>query len=119
MYGASASPLFEDSFATQGVNRGWRRSRLGGNQGSHFYARWAPQAAPPIKSGDGFKDAPAGSVLLRDIRHHDDHSAAAAQSFNEHYLPVSVQEMRREDYAPAAWTLVPARFASPVSWCAF
>jgi tetratricopeptide (TPR) repeat protein len=97
---------------TQGVNRGWRRSRLGGNQGSHFYAWWAPQAAPPIKSGDGFKDAPSGAIFLRDIRHHDDHSSAAAQSFNEHYLPVSVQEMRREDYAPAPWTPVQARFAS-------
>ncbi|MEK7752785.1 MAG: hypothetical protein AAB654_12765 [Acidobacteriota bacterium] len=24
--------------STRGANRGWRRSRLGGNQGSHFYA---------------------------------------------------------------------------------
>lgn len=33
---------------TYGANRGWRRSRLGGNQGSHFYAWWAPRSAPPF-----------------------------------------------------------------------
>lgn len=33
--------------ATQGVNRGWRRSRLGGNFGSHFYAWWAPGTRRP------------------------------------------------------------------------
>src|SRR5438105_1885445 len=35
--------------ATQGVNRGWRRSRLGGNQGSHFYAWWATRNAAVVK----------------------------------------------------------------------
>jgi hypothetical protein len=30
---------------TRGTNRGWRRSRLGGSSGSHFYAWWAPPGA--------------------------------------------------------------------------
>jgi tetratricopeptide (TPR) repeat protein len=97
--------------STQGENRGWRRSRLGGNQGSHFYAWWAPKAAPPIKAGEGFQYAPDGALFLRDIRHHDDHSPARAQSFGD-YLPVSVPEMRREEYGPAPWTPSQARFAS-------
>jgi hypothetical protein len=97
---------------TQGENRGWRRSRLGGNQGSHFYAWWGTKGAPPIKAGQGFDQAPDGAVFLRDIRHHDDHSLSRAQSFHEHYLPVSVLEMRHEEYGPAPWTPAQARFAS-------
>src|SRR6266481_4152327 len=44
--------------ATQGVNRGWRRSRLGGGgHGSHFYAWWAPQNALPLKESGEFTGA--------------------------------------------------------------
>src|SRR5215469_5358064 len=97
--------------ATQGGNRGWRRSRLGGNHGNHFYAWWAPRSAAPLKD-DGFSEAPEGALFLRDIRHHDDHSPLAAQSLYDHYLPVSVVELRREEYSPAPWTPGQARFAS-------
>jgi hypothetical protein len=95
-----------------GPNRGWRRSRLGGNRGSHFYAWWAPKTAPPFKDSGGFLDAPEGALFLRDIRHHDDHSPATVQTFHGHYLPVSVREMRREEYGPAPWTPQQTRFAS-------
>ncbi|HET8550439.1 MAG TPA: hypothetical protein VFL57_20655 [Bryobacteraceae bacterium] len=97
--------------ATHGVNRGWRRSRLGGNQGSHFYAWWAPRGAPPLRDGEGFASTPERSIFVRDIRHHDDHSAAPAQSLDGHYLEVSVAEMRREEYGPSPWTQPQARFA--------
>jgi len=97
--------------ATRGQNQGWRRSRLGGNQGNQFYAWWAPGSAAPVRAGAGFDQAPEGALFLRDIRHHDDHSHARAQSFQENYLPVSVQEMRGEDYAPAPWTSGQTRFA--------
>src|SRR5712672_2501741 len=60
--------------STMGANRGWRRSRLGGSHGSHFYAWWAPKGAAPLKDHPGFDDAPEGSIFLREIRHHDDHS---------------------------------------------
>ena len=39
--------------STQGVNKGWRRSRLGGSSGSHFYAWWAPRGAQPLGRSDG------------------------------------------------------------------
>jgi hypothetical protein len=98
--------------ATQGVNRGWRRSRLGGNQGSHFYAWWAPQGGHLIKDSGGFLGAPEGALFLRDIRHHDDHSPLLPQSFEDHYLPLTVRDLRREEYAPAPWTQPQARFAA-------
>lgn len=93
---------------TQGDNKGWRRSRLGGSSGSHFYAWWAPQGAIPVK---GF-NAPQGALFLRDIRHHDDHSPLPAHTFPDDYLPITVPEVRREDYGPAPWTPQQSKFAS-------
>jgi hypothetical protein len=98
--------------ATQGTNRGWRRSRLGGNHGSHFYAWWAPWNALPLKESGEFSDVAEGAVFLRDIRHHDDHSPLLPQSFYAHYMPVTVRDLRREEYAPLPWTQPQARFAS-------
>lgn len=98
--------------ATQGINRGWRRSRLGGGSGSHFYAWWAPRNALPLKESGEFPDVPEGSIFLRDIRHHDDHSLLAAQSFEANYMPVSVRDLRREEYAPLPWTQPQVKFAA-------
>jgi hypothetical protein len=104
--------------ATMGVNRGWRRSRLGGSHGSHFYAWWAPKGAVPLKNLPEFEEAPEGAVFLREIRHHDDHSELKPQSLSDHYLSLSVEELRREEYGPSPWTPAQARFAkakSPVA----
>jgi hypothetical protein len=98
--------------ATAGSNRGWRRSRLCGNHGSHFYAWWAPKNAAPLKESGEFSDVPDGAIFLRDIRHHDDHSRLAPQSFRTHYMPVTVGDLRRGGYAPAPWTQPQERFAS-------
>jgi hypothetical protein len=45
--------------ATSGVNRGWRRSRLGGRSGAHFYAWWAPAGAVPLRTHSSFDVASA------------------------------------------------------------
>lgn len=97
---------------TLGPNRGWRRSRLGGNHGSHFYAWWAPKNAIPLKESGDFSDVPDGAVFLRDIRHHDDHALLPAHSFSSYYMPVTVRDLRREEYAPLPWTPPQVRFAS-------
>jgi hypothetical protein len=98
--------------ATSGPNRGWRRSRLGGSSGSHFYAWWAPRNAAPLQDQSDFPETGGEAVFLRDIRHHDDHSPLNPQSFEEHYLPVTVRELRREEYGPTPWTQPQAKFAS-------
>ncbi len=98
--------------ATRGENRGWRRSRLGGNHGSHFYAWWAPKMALPLRDAPGAGELPEGSIVLRDIRHHDDHSPCLAQDLREHYLPFGVPDLRSSEYAPPPWTAPQAKFAS-------
>jgi hypothetical protein len=97
--------------STSGANRGWRRSRLGGSSGSHFYAWWAPKDAPPFKGCDDFAAAPEGALILRDIRHHDDHSPLNPQNLTAHYLPLTIRDLRREEYAPSPWSQAQARFA--------
>ena len=98
--------------ATQGDNKGWRRFRLGGSSGSHFYAWWAPKGALPLQSQPGFSDAPAGALFLRDIRHHDDHSPLPSQRFPDDYLPITVPEVRQEEFGPAPWTQQQSKFAT-------
>ena len=96
---------------TLGVNRGWRRSRLGGNGGCHFYAWWAPRSAPPLQGLAEFDAAAEQAIFIRDIRHHDDHSPLNPQSLDQNYLPVGIQELRLHDYVPAPWTPPQAKFA--------
>ena len=94
---------------TSGVNCGWRRSRLGGSAGSHFYAWWAPSGAAPVRN-TSFQTGPE-AVFLRDIRHHDDHTLLDAGSLSKDYLPMSVSDLRGHEYAPEPWTSTQGRFA--------
>ena len=98
--------------STQGSNHGWRRSRLGGNHGSHFYAWWAPKNAALLKESGEFSDVPEDALILRDIRHHDDHSPLMPHSFHSHYMPVTVRDLRREEYTPPPFTQPQTRFAA-------
>jgi tetratricopeptide (TPR) repeat protein len=96
--------------ATNGVNRGWRRSRLGGSSGSHFYVWWAPATATPLKDA-GFQ-AESEAIFLRDIRHHDDHAPLNPGHSSNDYLLLTVPDLRGTEYAPEPWTSAQARFAS-------
>lgn len=96
---------------TSGINRGWRRSRLGGSSGSHFYAWWAPMGAAPLKPDASFEQARGEALFLRDIRHHDDHAPLAAGNLANDYLPMSVPDLRGTEYAPEPWTSSQLRFA--------
>lgn len=96
--------------ATNGVNRGWRRSRLGGSSGSHFYAWWALATAAPLKDA-GFQ-AESEAIFLRDIRHHDNHAPLNPGDSSTDYLLLTVPDLRGTEYAPEPWTSPQARFAS-------
>ena len=96
---------------TSGPNKGWRRSRLGGGSGSHFYAWWATAGSAPLKRDESFEGAESEAVFLRDIRHHDDHAPLAPGSFGDDYLPLTVSDMRMGEYAPEPWTAQQVKFA--------
>jgi hypothetical protein len=98
--------------STLGINKGWRRSRLGGHSGSHFYAWWAPKGAPPLRGHADFESAPEGALFLRDIRHHDDHSELNPQSLSECYLPLGPRDLRSEEYVPSPLTSTQSQFTS-------
>ena len=98
--------------STLGANKGWRRSRLGGHGGSHFYAWWAPKGAPPLRGSAEFDAVPDGAVFLRDIRHHDDHAELRPQSLSEYYLPMAAGDLRSEEYVPSPLTATQAQFTS-------
>ena len=53
------------------VNSGWRRTPLGGQHGMHYYLWWSPQGTRQTKR---FKSLKSNNILLRAVRHHDDHS---------------------------------------------
>lgn len=81
------------------VNRGWRRSPLGGRSGMQYYLWWTPtgsRAAPAL-------DLPERAILVRDVRHHDDHARLEAGGADA-YLPLSTSEDLNEDIAGSPWT---------------
>src|SRR6478672_11596365 len=98
--------------STLGLNKGWRRSRLGGHGGSHFYAWWAPHGAPPLRGLEDFENAPQGAVFLRDIRHHDDHSELRPHSLAEAYLPLSARDIRGQEFSPSPLTPTQTQFTT-------
>ncbi len=50
-----------------GVNRGWRRTGLGGHGGYQFYLWWTAQGSGPGKA----LPLDPGAVVVRAVRHHD------------------------------------------------
>lgn len=81
------------------ANRGWWRSPLAGKQGKQFYLWWASQGARPVKQ----LDVPPGNVLVRAVRHHDDHSPLTAGELDD-YLPMEQPDLTGESYVAPAWT---------------
>ena len=82
-------------------NQGWRRSPLGGHNGMQYYLWWTPggsRAAPAL-------DVPEGAILVRDVRHHDDHAPLEAGGADA-FLPLATSDDLNEDQdiAGSPWT---------------
>lgn len=56
-------------------------------------------------------EAEPDAIFLRDIRHHDDHAHLPAGHLASDYLPLTVPDLRGDEYAPEPWTSSQARFA--------
>ena len=80
-------------------NRGWRRSPLGGVNGMQYYLWWTPQGSRVAKA----LDLPARAILVRAVRHHDDHAPLAAGGLDD-FLTLSTPEDLNDDIAGRPWT---------------
>ncbi len=81
------------------ANRGWRRSPLGGNNGMQYYLWWTPCGSPAVQT----LDLPDHAILVRDVRHHDDHAPLAAGAPGD-YLQLTTSDELNEDIAGCPWT---------------
>ena len=80
-------------------NRGWRRSPLGGANGMQYYLWWTPQGSRASKA----LALPERAILVRAVRHHDDHAPLAAGHADD-YLPLSAPGDLDDDIAGRPWT---------------
>lgn len=64
------------------VNSGWRRTPLGGHHGMHYYLWWSPQGTRQTRK---FKSLKRNAILLRAVRHHDDHRPLHVGRLKDYY----------------------------------
>ncbi len=82
------------------ANRGWRRSPLGGSGGMQYYLWWTVQGSAPARD---IAFPGRGSVLVRAVRHHDDHGRLDVGALDD-YLPFSQHEVEDADLVGQPWT---------------
>ena len=88
------------------ANRGWRRSPLGGSSGMQYYLWWTLQGSRPAR---GVAFPGRGGILVRAVRHHDDHEPLDAGVLDD-YLPFSQREIEDADLVGRPWTPVQLQF---------
>lgn len=64
------------------ANSGWRRTPLGGQHGMHYYLWWSPQGTRQTKR---FKSLKSNTILLRAVRHHDDHRPLSVGKLGDYH----------------------------------
>lgn len=91
------------------VNSGWRRTPLGGHHGMHYYLWWSPQGTRQTRR---FRSLQRNSILLRAVRHHDDHSPLNVGRLMD-YFPLDWMDLDGESAScfETPWTDVQQLFA--------
>ncbi|MDE0193394.1 MAG: hypothetical protein OXQ90_18725, partial [Gammaproteobacteria bacterium] len=82
-----------------GANRGWRRSPLGGNAGMQFYLWWTVHGNRHVNGVDGLLPS---DIVVRDIRHHDDHDPLLGGDRGDYLHNLSPPDVETEIGKP--WT---------------
>ena len=93
-----------------GVNRGWRRSPLGGNGGMQYYLWWTVKDTQPLRedSRDG------RAIAVRAVRHHDNHSSIRVDSrvnylqFNQTHILGGKASFIEEPWTPEQHSFIEA-----------
>lgn len=79
------------------LNRGWLRTPVDGN---HQYLWWTRHSDPPAE-GAGF---PEGAIVLRAVRHHDDHSELKIDGLAKEYMHISRENLEDDTFIEQPWT---------------
>ena len=82
------------------ANRGWRRLPLGGSGGMQYYLWWMVRGSALARD---ITFPGRGGVLVRAVRHHDDHGRLDAGVLDD-YLPFSQHEIEDADLGGCPWT---------------
>ena len=80
-------------------NEGWLRSPLGGNNGMQYYLWWTTQGSIQARS----LHLPKNSILVRAIRHHDDHTSLIVGNLSD-YLRFNQPQIEDEELVARPWT---------------
>lgn len=91
---------------TAGTNEGWVRTKLGGNGGSHFYLWWAKAGTKALRQ----LELPDRAILVRAVRHHDDHAAIEPDDFGE-YVPLLLDSEGTPEGFESPWSEEQRAFA--------
>lgn len=81
-------------------NRGWFRSPLGGNGGMQYYLWWAPKGNAPVK----MLNLPDGAIVIRAVRHHDNHNFLSADKEENYYIITTSKDLNDDTFAGIPWT---------------
>jgi len=79
------------------VNRGWLRTPVSGN---NRYLWWARHSSNQV-DGAGFPDR---SIVLRAVRHHDDHDELLVDNFDDIYLQITPDNLNDSTFIEQPWT---------------
>lgn len=88
------------------ANRGWFRSPLGGHNGMQYYLWWAPQGNRPIKD----LDIESEGIVVRAVRHHNNHEPLAAGELSKDYYPLDQRALDEDKMVGRPWTESQLRF---------
>jgi hypothetical protein len=78
------------------ANRGWLRTPLSGN---HYYLWWARSFSDPVRN----LELDAGSILVRAVRHHDEHTPLDAGRQHD-LMNVIARDLVDDHYSAQPWT---------------
>ncbi len=83
-------------------NQGWFRTPMSGGK-YHYYLWWTQQGNKPTKSE---RSLPERSILLREIRHHDDHRPLSVDDYLNKYLEFTQKDILDDSnpQLPVTWT---------------
>jgi hypothetical protein len=79
------------------LNRGWLRTPVTGN---NRYLWWARHSSIPAE-GAGF---PEGAIVLRTVRHHDDHTPLHIGDAAQDYFPITRTDLEDVTFIEQPWT---------------